>query len=86
MKISRAKAVEHKCHQCMGGYLDGRVDCEVVTCPLYTFMPYRKLEPVTDWSERSPRAVGWRTPRTIPEDRKEKLTANLARARAANRK
>ncbi|MDO9540408.1 MAG: hypothetical protein Q7J09_10470 [Methanocalculus sp.] len=31
-----------KCFDCTGFYEDGAVDCGIVTCPLYKFMPYRK--------------------------------------------
>ena len=28
-----------KCYDCMGYYIDGRVDCECPLCPCYPFMP-----------------------------------------------
>ncbi len=31
-----------KCFECMGGYVDGRVDCRITDCPLYPVMPYRE--------------------------------------------
>ena len=36
------QAIKAKCHECCGGFADGRVDCEIETCPLYRWMPYRK--------------------------------------------
>jgi len=42
--ISRSFAMKCKCEDCMGLYKDGRVDCEVTGCPLYPWMPYRKLD------------------------------------------
>lgn len=39
---SYAKAVRLKCEDCMSDYVDGRIDCEVVTCSLYYWMPYNK--------------------------------------------
>jgi len=33
----------------MGDMIDGRADCEITTCPLYFFQPYRKLEPDYTW-------------------------------------
>lgn len=39
-KLSYKKAVNAKCFECMGGYVDGAFDCGVKTCPLRPFMPY----------------------------------------------
>ncbi len=39
--LYRNQAIQAKCFECMGDYLDGRYDCLVKTCPLYPFMPYR---------------------------------------------
>ena len=33
-----------KCYECIGGYVDGAVDCELIACPLYPLMPYRDGE------------------------------------------
>lgn len=57
-KISRRYAIEAKCHDCQGAYIDGKHDCEIVMCSLYPFMPYRKRKPVLDWQQYSPRRVG----------------------------
>ncbi len=57
-KVSRRIAIESKCHECMAHYADGKSDCQVVTCPLYLFMPYRKQKPVLDWQRFSPRRIG----------------------------
>lgn len=43
-RIIRSQAIEAKCYDCSCYYIDGRVDCEVHTCPLYPFMPYGKLK------------------------------------------
>ncbi len=40
--MTRAQAIRAKCYDCMGGYVDGKRDCEIPRCPLYGFMPYRK--------------------------------------------
>lgn len=37
------------CSQCMGDYLDGKIDCEVPGCPLYRSMPYGKMDPDYLW-------------------------------------
>jgi hypothetical protein len=42
---TRKEAIQTQCWECMGHYADGKQDCENVVCPLYYFMPYRKLEP-----------------------------------------
>lgn len=57
-KSSRKKAIESKCHDCMAQYVDGKQDCEVVVCPLYPFMPYRRKTPNLDWQQYSPRRIG----------------------------
>jgi hypothetical protein len=59
------KAVEWQCHQCMGEYQDGKVDCEVTYCSLYEWMPYRKLQPDKSFEQWSPRKIGKQGP-TIP--------------------
>ena len=41
-KLTFKQAVLAKCFDCMGGYVDGLVDCRVPHCPLYPFMPYRE--------------------------------------------
>ena len=37
-KVSLAEAVLAKCYECMCGFEDGCVDCEIPDCPLYPFM------------------------------------------------
>lgn len=41
---SDVKAMKDKCKDCMSDYVDGRVDCEIETCPLYYRMPYGKIK------------------------------------------
>jgi len=41
--ISRPFAMKVKCAECMGWYLDGRLDCTIKTCPNYYWMPYGEL-------------------------------------------
>lgn len=38
-----------KCYRCCGDFKDGRVDCEIPSCPIYYWMPYRELEPDLNW-------------------------------------
>ncbi len=39
-QLTRKEAMLSKCFECMGGYADGRVDCGVESCPLYSYMPF----------------------------------------------
>ncbi len=42
-KITMKQAVLAKCAECMNGFIDGKTDCAMDgTCPLYTYMPYKK--------------------------------------------
>jgi hypothetical protein len=45
--LTPKQAVIANCYQCNAGYVDGRVDCETTTCPLYGHMPYRKNKVTT---------------------------------------
>ena len=43
--ITLKQACLAKCAECMNGFIDGKNDCGMNgTCPLYSFMPYRKKE------------------------------------------
>ena len=77
-KVSRAKAVEAQCWECMGHYSDGKHDCECVRCPLYSFMPYRKKEPDLWWQEFGHRLVGKQHPTQGPPMSPERLEAMRA--------
>jgi len=57
-KVTRGNAIQAKCHDCSGHYADGKQDCEVPTCPLYEYMPFRTGTPDYDWTLYSPRRVG----------------------------
>jgi hypothetical protein len=35
------RIINKKCEQCMGYFADGRQDCRIPDCPLYTFRPYK---------------------------------------------
>ena len=39
-KISLKKSVLAKCADCMGYYIDGKMDCMIPDCSLYPFMVY----------------------------------------------
>lgn len=40
-KLTYKEALLAKCYDCDGGHSDGRYDCEVLTCPLRMYMPYK---------------------------------------------
>ncbi len=40
-KLTYREAVLAKCCDCDGGHSDGRYDCEVLSCPLRMYMPYK---------------------------------------------
>jgi len=40
-RLTRQEAIKATCFDCTGWYADGAYDCEIETCPLYPYMPYR---------------------------------------------
>lgn len=43
-RLSYRKTLLAKCFECMNGYVDGKLDCRIGTCPNYSFMPYRQSQ------------------------------------------
>ena len=43
-KLTPLRTLFAKCYECMCGYVDGRVDCEINSCPNYSRMPYRNKQ------------------------------------------
>ena len=41
-RLTPLRAIQAKCYDCMGYYVDGKRDCEQYDCPLHCFMPYRE--------------------------------------------
>jgi hypothetical protein len=41
-RLTQRNAIEAKCCDCVGNYLDGQEDCGILECPLHPWMPYRK--------------------------------------------
>lgn len=82
---TRTQACLETCHQCMGNYSDGKQDCENPRCPLYYFMPYRKLEADLWWMKINPKKVGrvlkTRATKTLSSERKAALCKALETAR-----
>jgi hypothetical protein len=40
-KTTPLRSLKAKCYECTNGYSDGKIDCAISDCPLYSFMPYR---------------------------------------------
>lgn len=58
LKPTRKNAILAQCHECLGYYTDGMQDCENISCSLYLYMPYRKLEPDLTWASYNPKRKG----------------------------
>jgi hypothetical protein len=41
IRLTQRRMILAKCYDCMGGYIDGKLDCGVEECPLYPLMPYK---------------------------------------------
>lgn len=41
-RLTQRQMILAKCYDCMNGYLDGKLDCEIKECPLYPLMQYRE--------------------------------------------
>ena len=39
-RLTRKETMLAKCYECCNGYVDGKVDCRVESCPLYPYMPF----------------------------------------------
>lgn len=39
--LTHKQAILGRCYSCMNHYADGKVDCKIMSCCLYPFMPYR---------------------------------------------
>jgi len=68
--LTKSQAIKAKCYDCAGYCSDGTQDCEIESCPLYPFMPYRK--------------GGVRKTRTVSPERIEQFKANMAAKRNDN--
>lgn len=85
-KPTRTLAMLAKCHDCQGAYADGVTDCEVYTCPLYSWMPRRQRKPDITWIRFNPRKKGWvrweDCGRELTDEQRAEAAERLARARA----
>jgi len=41
-RLTPRQMLKAKCFDCMGGFIDGKMDCGIKTCPLYPLMAYRE--------------------------------------------
>ena len=84
-KPTRKECIEFFCHECVGRYIDGKIDCENPKCPLYYYMPYKKTSPDYWWRDYSPRHKGLvrheDTKRDLTEEQRKELADRLEAAR-----
>ena len=40
-KLTRKEAMQAKCYDCMGYFIDGRADCCIKNCPMYGYRPFK---------------------------------------------
>lgn len=84
-KPSMKQAILTKCHDCMGHYVDGKVDCTNQRCSLYFWMPYASLNPDRDWELFSPKKMGMQlktdAQRTMTDEQRKACVDRLAAAR-----
>lgn len=45
-RLTQRGAIKAKCYDCMGCYVDGKVDCLNKGCSLHPYMPYRCVEDI----------------------------------------
>lgn len=50
--LAMKQAIVARCYDCMSFYADGVADCKTTECPLYIFMPYRKVRRVRKAAKR----------------------------------
>lgn len=83
LKVTPMNAIKSKCHECMGHYVDGRVDCGNTACSLYAYMPYAQGEPNNEWTKYSNNRSGLveRMSRILSEEEKDVIRERLARTR-----
>jgi len=41
-KLTQRQMILAKCYECSNGYADGKTNCGIESCPLYSQMPYRE--------------------------------------------
>jgi len=61
-RLTQRQAILAKCADCTCCHVDGRLDCRMPHCPLYSWMPYRDDRPSSKKaisSRRRPPATPW---------------------------
>jgi hypothetical protein len=84
-KPSMKQAILSKCHDCMGHYSDGKVDCGNQRCSLYFWMPYAAPMADRTWELFSPKKMGLQlktdVQRTMTDEQRKACAERLAAAR-----
>jgi hypothetical protein len=75
--LTARQAVLAKCADCTAGYQDGKQDCRMPHCPLYSFAPYREVK-----AERVKKASARKGVPLTPEQ-KAKMQAGRVAKRAS---
>jgi len=82
-KVTPLNAIRSKCHDCMGHYVDGRVDCENTACALYSYMPYAIREPDPSWARYNSKRAGLhvRLARELSDEERAAIADRLRKMR-----
>lgn len=54
-RLTQRQAIVAKCCDCMGYYVDGRIDCRMPDCTLYPWMPYKGAKTEPNKTQESPK-------------------------------
>ena len=79
-KLTPRQMMRAKCAECMGGFADGRLDCEIPECPLYPVQPYRKKALIGQGPNENTKK------RTLTPEARVRMASNLAEARKQAKK
>jgi hypothetical protein len=75
--VTRKNAMLLQCWECMGHYKDGKMDCQNPKCPMYSYMPYREMEPDLSMFQYNPKWKGkatWEeTTKVLSEEERQVL-------------
>lgn len=79
-------AILSHCHECMGHYTDGRVDCENVNCQFYSFMPYAQKTANLEWTKYNYRKSGKviRMKKILSDEEKREIREKLSKSNHAD--
>lgn len=71
------EAVRAFCYECMGGFEDGRQDCNTTQCSLYSWQPYKKQDADLSWMD-----LGWHFQDNRVQWKKVEREKRIAKLRA----